>query len=109
MLVEKKEINGIIICKISQKRIDMSRSREFREELLKFIAEKPHMMIVDMSEAEYFDSSALGTLVVCMRDMKAFGGQLRLACLNQTLETLMRLSKLDAMLPIFETIEKAMI
>jgi anti-anti-sigma factor len=40
--------------------------------------DKPSVLVVDLTEAEYFDSSAIGTLVRLGRSCDEFGGALRL-------------------------------
>lgn len=107
MQLYKKEIDGGVIVTIKENRIDMAISRKFREELSTILQKKPPVMILDLTETEYLDSSALGTLVTILREAKAFGGEIRLAAMNQTLRTLMKLSKLDAMFKIYDTVEDA--
>ena len=86
----------------------MAISRKLKEELSEILTEKPMILVINLSETQYFDSSALGTLVTILREAKAYGGQVRLANLNQTLLTLMKLSKLDSMFKIYENVENAL-
>ncbi len=86
----------------------MSISRKFREEVGKVIEKKPAILILDFEMTEYLDSSALGTLVTILRDTKAYGGEVRLVNLNQTLRTLLKLSKLETMFKIYDKLEDAM-
>ncbi|MCB1146477.1 MAG: STAS domain-containing protein [Leptospiraceae bacterium] len=105
-LTEKEFPQGIIVY-IQENRIDMSISRKFKEEIGKIIAKKPSILIMDFKETEYLDSSALGTLVTILRDTKSNGGEIRLVNLNQTLRTLLKLSKLETMFKIYDSLEEA--
>ena len=108
MLLTRVNFEGDIVVTIKEARVDMAISRKLREELSEILTEKPMILVINLSETQYFDSSALGTLVTILREAKAYGGQVRLANLNQTLITLMKLSKLDAMFKIYESVESAL-
>ena len=108
MLLTRVNFEGDIVVTIKEARVDMAISRKLREELSEILTEKPMILVINLSETQYFDSSALGTLVTILREAKAYGGQVRLANLNQTLITLMKLSKLDAMFNIYESVESAL-
>lgn len=107
MLIVDKPFDKGVVLSIKETRIDMSISRKFREHVTKFLDKKPALLIFDMHDTEYLDSSALGALVTILRDVKNYGGEVRLANLNQTLKTLFKLSKLESMFKIFETVEEA--
>lgn len=107
MELEEKEFAQGIIALIRENRIDMSISRRFLEEVRKIIEKKPGILVLDFEETEYLDSSALGTLVTILRDARAVGSEVRLVNLNQTLRTLLKLSKLDTMFKIFDSLAEA--
>lgn len=108
MLLTKVNFEGDIVVTIKEARVDMAISRKLRKELSEILTEKPMILVINLSETQYFDSSALGTLVTILREAKSYGGQVRLANLNQTLITLMKLSKLDTMFKIYENVENAL-
>ncbi|RME93175.1 MAG: anti-sigma factor antagonist [Candidatus Hydrogenedentota bacterium] len=107
-MISKKEVNGVLLLTVEQERVDMVISRQFKEELLESIQEKPANVILNLSNVQYLDSSALGTLVAFLREIKKYGGTLKLCSLSSTLMTLMSLSKLDAMFKIYDTCEEAL-
>ena len=107
MLIVDRPFDKGIVLAVKETRIDMSISRKFREQVAKFLEKKPAVVVFDLDETEYLDSSALGALVTILRDVKNYGGEIRLANLNQTLKTLFKLSKLESMFKIYETIEEA--
>ena len=107
MLVVDKPYEQGVVLTIKEARIDMSISRKFREIVGKFLEKKPPVVIFDLHETDYLDSSALGALVTILRDVKNYGGEIRLANLNQTLRTLFKLSKLESMFKIFDSVDDA--
>ena len=108
MLLTKTNIGGNVVVTIKQARVDMAISRKLKEELSEILTEKPMILVINLSETQYFDSSALGALITILREVKTYGGQVRLANLNQTLLTLIKLSKLDTMFEIYENVENAL-
>jgi len=108
MLIEIEKIDQGVVVNVKPSRIDMAISRTFKEELSAQLKEKPAYFIINLKETEYVDSSALGTLVSIQREVKAYGGKVCLTNLSQSLETLMKLSKLDAMFKICSSVSEAL-
>ena len=65
-------------------------------------------ILVDFGKAGYIDSSGLGVLVSLAKRMRELGGDLRLANLNDDLQTLFELTKLDSLFQIADTRERAL-
>ncbi len=106
-LTEKEFTHGIILT-VNEVRIDMAISRIFREKISMILEKKPKVLIINLTGVDYLDSSALGALVTILKEAKSYGGSVRLTDLNQTLRTLIKLSKLESMFPIYENIDEAM-
>jgi len=106
-MITAEKHNNSLILHVNEARVDMVVARKFRENLTGHIAEKPGKIILDLEATEYFDSSALGALVAFMKEVKAYGGQLVLCNLSRSLYTLLKLSKLDQLFVISETLEEA--
>ncbi|MCB1174347.1 MAG: STAS domain-containing protein [Leptospiraceae bacterium] len=105
LAVEKRE--ETLVIKVSESRVDMVIARKFRELLTEQISNQPKRVILDLSVAQYFDSSALGALVAFMKDVKAYGGELVLCNLSRSLLTLLKLSRLDLLFEISDNLEKS--
>ena len=101
--------NNTLSLHVTEPRVDMVVARKFREGLTAYLKDKPHRIVLDLKETEYFDSSALGALVAFMKDVKAYGGQLVLCNLSRSLLTLLKLSKLDLLFEISEDLEKSIV
>jgi anti-sigma B factor antagonist len=65
-------------------------------------------VLIDFSRTGYIDSSGLGVLVSLAKKIRDAGGELRLANLNDDLQTLFELTKLDTLFQISETRERAL-
>ena len=64
--------------------------------------------VVDFAKTGYIDSSGLGVLVSLSKKIREQGGELRLAGLNEDLQTLFELTKLDTLFAITKTAEEAL-
>ncbi len=65
-------------------------------------------ILVDFARTGYIDSSGLGVLVSLAKRLRELGGDLRLANLNDDLQTLFELTKLDTLFQIADTRESAL-
>ena len=64
-------------------------------------------VVVDLTAVSFVDSSGLGTLVAGLKALRASGGAFKLAGPGQQARTLLRLTTLERVFPIFETVEEA--
>ncbi|MEQ8351780.1 MAG: STAS domain-containing protein [Leptospiraceae bacterium] len=103
---EKKE--DTIILHVLEPRVDMVVARKFREGLTQHIQDRPQKIVLNLADTEYFDSSALGALVAFMKDVRAYGGRLILCNLSRSLLALLKLSKLDMLFEISESLDSAL-
>jgi anti-sigma B factor antagonist len=106
-MVNTEEKKGFFIISVSEIRIDMVVARKFREILSEKIKDKPPKIILNLENVEYFDSSALGAIVAFMKEIKSYDGDLRLCNVNSSILTLLKLSKLDMLFKIFNSIDAA--
>ncbi|MEA3247589.1 MAG: STAS domain-containing protein [Gemmatimonadota bacterium] len=65
-------------------------------------------VLIDFERTGYIDSSGLGVLVSLAKRIRDAGGELRLACLHDELQTLFELTKLDTLFQISKTREHAL-
>jgi anti-sigma B factor antagonist len=65
-------------------------------------------ILIDFAKTAYIDSSGLGVLVSLAKRLRELGGDIRLANLNDDLQTLFELTKLDTLFQISDTRERAL-
>ncbi len=107
MLSSEKRPDALILT-LNEGRVDMVTARKFRESLSEFLTEKPPVVILDLRNTEYFDSSALGALVAFLKDVQAYDGRLILCHLSRSIFTLLKLSRLDSIFLIADDLEGAL-
>lgn len=64
--------------------------------------------VLDLSGVTFLDSSGLGALVALRRHLEADRGSLTLACDNEIVLRMLRLTNLDTVLPVYPTVDKAL-
>ncbi len=82
--------------------------QELKQRVLEEAEGGARKILVDFANAGYIDSSGLGVLVSLAKRMRELGGDLRLANLNDDLQTLFELTKLDSLFQIADTRERAL-
>lgn len=86
----------------------VSNRQELKQKVLDTLEKGARKVLVDFARTSYIDSSGLGVLVSLAKKMRELGGDLRLANLNDDLQTLFELTKLDTLFQISESRERAL-
>lgn len=101
------EFNGDIpVITIISANLDAGNIEEFREEIVRII--EPHAnAVIDLSKLGFMDSSGLGALLSCMRRLRARGGDLKLANMNNEVKTLFALVHMERIMDVFDSTDHA--
>ena len=65
------------------------------------------IILLDLRRAEYFDSYALGWLLNCHRELSGNGGMMLLHSASPKVIQFLKLLKLEAILPVYESESRA--
>ncbi|MCX8069784.1 MAG: STAS domain-containing protein [Thermodesulfovibrionales bacterium] len=87
--------------------IDMHTSPELRKHLLKSVKDKFPIVIVDLKEVSYMDSSGIATLVEALKGMMKYKGSLRLCNLSERVKEIFTFAKLDKVFEIYKDLKDA--
>ena len=105
---ELKKIGDVAIFKLDEKRFDAQIAGLVKGEFtILLTAEETKKLVVDLSVVEYCDSSGLSAILLAFRILQSNSGQIRLASPQKNVKTLIEISQLDRILPIFDTVEEA--
>lgn len=88
--------------------VDMSTAHILRERLVDVLDSAPTSLVVDLSEAEFLDSSGLGVLDATARRATAAGCDFRLAAPTATVSRVLSLTALDRHWPIYPSVTEAL-
>ena len=88
--------------------IDMHQAPEVHRALVQAVADKPRKLVINLQEVTYMDSSGIGTLVEIFRRMHSHGGQFVLCGLNDRVQSVFEITKLDKFFKIVKTEQEAL-
>ena len=97
----------VVIVEIEGQLI-VSNRQELKQRVLDEAEAGARKFLVDFGRTGYIDSAGLGVLVSLAKRLRELGGDLRLANLNDDLQTLFELTKLDTLFAIARTSEEAL-
>jgi anti-sigma B factor antagonist len=103
----RKEPGGVVVVTVDGQLIVGNR-QELKQVVLDALEGGARKFVVDFSRTGYIDSSGLGVLVSLSKKIREQGGDLRLAGLNEDLQTLFELTKLDTLFAITRTAQEAL-
>lgn len=93
------EING---------EVDLYSSPEVRKVLLQLVNDETAVIIVNLNNVTYIDSSGVATLVEALQEMGSYSGKLKLTNLGDSVRHVFELSSLDKVFEIHHSPEDAM-
>ena len=88
--------------------IDMSNSMQLRSTLHSVFNEYPTKVVLDLHHVSYMDSSGLGTLIEAVQLTNQTAVSFLLCGINETVQSIITLSKLDQIFKIHTTKEDAL-
>jgi anti-sigma B factor antagonist len=88
--------------------IDMQCSIELRDKFRELFRQKPQVLVINMTEVEFMDSSGLATLVVALKWCRRNGSQLKLVGLVQRVRNIFEISRLDSVFQIYDSEAEAL-
>jgi len=103
--VDKKE--QFVVFTPMEEKLDSALSPKLKSELLTVNAEGYHNLVIDMSQVKYADSSGLSALLVGNREFSRNGGIFIVACPQEHVMKLMKISMLDKVFTIVDSLEEA--
>jgi len=106
MALKTEAKNGLTVCHIEGE-IDINSSPGIKKAFDKLIARKEPKLVVNFSKVTYVDSSGLATLVELLKNMRTYGGKMKLANLSPKIKSLFEITKLEKLFEIFADEEEA--
>lgn len=103
--IDKQEKYSLL--SLHEEKLDSSVAPNLKSELITLHAEGVRNIVLDLSEVKYTDSSGLSALLVGNRIVQEDGGIFILAALSEHTAKLIKISQLDSVLNILNTVEEA--
>ncbi|MGD1076014.1 MAG: STAS domain-containing protein [Thermodesulfovibrionales bacterium] len=88
--------------------IDMYTSPEVRKQLLRLIGQRAPVIMVDLADVTYIDSSGIATFVEGLKGMMSYSGRLKFFGIPPRIKEIFNFSKLDKVFDMYGSIEDAL-
>src|SRR5689334_14487449 len=87
--------------------IDVYTAPQLRERLIALVENGARQVVVDLTRVEFLDSTGLGVLVGALKRLRAVHGDLSLVCAQERLLKIFRITGLDRVFTIHDSVETA--
>ncbi|MEO9685740.1 MAG: STAS domain-containing protein [Tateyamaria sp.] len=107
MELRSRSEDNLQVVSVLDNRIDAAVAIEFKDAMRASTDEGNDIVILDLSEVHFIDSSGLGAIVAAMKNMGK-SRKLALAGLTPTVEKVFRLTRMDSVFSVFPTLDGAL-
>ena len=98
--------NGATVIDCQLENLDASNVRRFRDAIQPLLKDQTKI-VLNMSQLKFVDSSGLGALISCLRDLNGRDGDLKLCEMTRSVRALFELMRMHRVFSIFETQDEA--
>ncbi len=95
MQFEVHKGTGSVTLILKERRLDTTVASDLKGEFLILCKPKLGLLIVDLKDVEFCDSSGLSALLIADRKMREHGGKVRLINVHKKVSSLIKISMLD--------------
>ena len=88
--------------------IDMATAPRLRQHVQTVTARKPPGLVLDLDRVDFIDSTGLGVMVGAAKRMRMISGEFRIVCSQHHLNELFKLTRLDEVFDLYESLEDAL-
>jgi anti-sigma B factor antagonist len=87
--------------------VDVYTSPVLKERLIEAAEDGCSVVIVDLDQVGFIDSSGLGVLVGALRRLRERGAEMHVVCTREQILKIFRITGLDKVFPIFASLDQA--
>ncbi len=107
-MFELKEFGNVLLLSMTEKRLDASMSNAFKLKLFELVNNGQHLVLLDLADVDFIDSSGLGVLVSCLKKFASVNGKLVLCGLQPAVVSMFKLTRMDRVFPIYPDADSAL-
>jgi anti-sigma B factor antagonist len=100
------EGNDVLVVELREASLDASNVREFRDAAQALLQDK-NRVVLDLSGVKFVDSSGLGALISCLRQVNGRKGDFRLCAMSKSVRALFELMRMHRVFNIHESRDEA--
>ncbi|HUA18840.1 MAG TPA: STAS domain-containing protein [Bryobacteraceae bacterium] len=106
MEIPVDNVDGVTVAAMPVDELDASNSNEFKRDIAPVIQAQTKL-VLDLSQLRFVDSSGLGAMLSCLRQLSAKGGDLKLCSMSKQVRALFELVRMHRIFDIYPTREEA--
>lgn len=106
MEITVEKADDVAIAVLPLEELDASNVDELKREIAPLL-QSSDKLVIDLARLRFVDSSGLGALLSCLRQLSAKGGDLKLCGMSKQVRAVFELVRLHRIFDIFATTEEA--
>ncbi|GDX41239.1 anti-sigma factor antagonist [Armatimonadota bacterium] len=103
---ETRTNDGVTIIKLLGDKLNAANSKAFRDSLLPIISQGGKF-VIDLQSLTFMDSSGVGALLSCLRQVNEQGGDVRLCGVQKPVKVLFQLIRMSRVFDICDSVKEA--
>lgn len=105
-MVKFAEVSDTLVVELEGKVLDVRTTKDFRREIQAQMDSHKHV-VFDLSTLTFVDSSGMGTLLSCLRQVSSKGGDLKLCGLTPQVRAVFQLVRMHRLFDIYSSKDEA--
>ncbi len=106
MEIPVQSFDGVAVAEVPVEELDASNAGEFKRDIAPVLQVYPHL-VLDLRQLRFVDSSGLGAMLSCLRQLSARSGDLKLCGMSKQVRALFELVRMHRIFDIYNTREEA--
>jgi anti-sigma B factor antagonist len=106
MEIAVDKMDGVAVAVVPVDELDASNAGEFKRDIAPLL-QANSKLVLDLSRLSFVDSSGLGAMLSCLRQLSAKGGDLKLSGMSKQVRALFELVRMHRIFDIYGTKEEA--
>ena len=107
-MIEVSKHGDAVIIGFTETQLQMYVIPQLKAAVVQILDQKPGHVIFDLAHVEHLDSSAMGAIFHFQRKIREYNGKLGLVHVSGKIMQVFKITKSDAHLDVFETLEEAL-
>jgi len=107
MKISQKTQDDVVLLELSGKIMGGPDATTLNDKLHDLIETGHTRVVADLSKVNWMNSSGLGILISALTTIRNAGGDLKLACVTERIQSLLMITKLLTVFETFDTTEEA--
>lgn len=107
MAIKEKIHGDVAVISIKGNLMGEPQTTQLRDKIYSLLQDGMKKIVLDLKGVRWINSSGLGTLIASLTSVKNKGGDLRLACITEKVESVLVVTRLVKVFKEYETVDRA--